>query len=513
MKRLLLVLLFAVPVWAQTPVTVTATITTPTGTLATSGTVQFKVQPYSASILYYILNTGVLAPAQSTCGINASGVLLNTTLSGPCLVWGNDVITPGNTTYDVTFNPNGVYDRVIHQISITGAGPYNLAAPVFAPPVQVIPQYVAIRTPPYAANLLPAADTVFNVGAPNLRYANGYFTTLTATNMSFTNLDVTGNFTFNALISRSANPAVQGALRLAYFDLIDWRNAANGGDNALEQVAAHGNIPANTLLYNAWTGGILASMNGFGSNSSTTATAGLYRLASLEKICWRDSIDSTNLCASKDASDNFIWPNGLSLGGGTALATTNQSGTGNLCMTTNCALASPTTTGTDNGAETLVNKTLTSPVVNGTPIGTGVATLTLKKGSGGGNYTSASTTYVVVDSTNLCYTVTIPTGWKLSVVARGNIGTSTAVVAASAAITDNGACATANSGVLVEGQTFGNAAGNTEPFSLGWIITGDGNSHNVALQFKTANGADSALILNSSSTLLPTMTFTLVPSN
>ena len=172
----------------------------------------------------------------------------------------------------------------------------------------------------------------------------------------------------------------------------------------------------------------------------------------------------------------------------------------------------------DTLTQTLTNKTLTSPtittpVLNGTPTGTGIATITLKKGSGGGNYTTASTTYAVVDSTNLCYTVTIPTGWKLGVDVSGNLGTSTAVVSASVALTDNAACSTANSGILTEAQTFSNAAGNTEGFGLSWVITGDGNLHNIALQFKTANASDSALMLNSSATLLPTMKFTLIPSN
>jgi hypothetical protein len=140
-------------------------------------------------------------------------------------------------------------------------------------------------------------------------------------------------------------------------------------------------------------------------------------------------------------------------------------------------------------------------------------TLTLKKGSGGGNYTSASTTYVVVDATNLCLTVTIPTGFKLEVRAQGSVGTSTAIVAASVAITDNAACSTANAGLLHETAVDAGAIGATAGFALGTIITGDGAAHNVALQFKTANASDSALMLNSSATLTPTMTFTMIPSN
>ena len=139
--------------------------------------------------------------------------------------------------------------------------------------------------------------------------------------------------------------------------------------------------------------------------------------------------------------------------------------------------------------------------------------MTLKKGTGAGNYTTASTTYAVVDSTNLCFTVLIPSGWKLQVVASGDITTATSAVTASVAITDNAACGTANSGILVEATNLSPSASNPNAFSLGWVITGDGATHNVALQYKTSVGADVATITNSSSTLLPTMIFTLMPSN
>jgi len=148
---------------------------------------------------------------------------------------------------------------------------------------------------------------------------------------------------------------------------------------------------------------------------------------------------------------------------------------------------------------------LESPVYN---------TLKLKKGSGGGNYTSASTTYVVVDSTNLCNTVTIPTGWVLSVTVSAYIGTNTAVADSQLALTDNAACSTANAGILQESPVIDTtAAGKMLAAPLGWEITGDGNSHSIALQFKTANAADSVILANSSGTLLPTMVFHLEPSN
>lgn len=179
-------------------------------------------------------------------------------------------------------------------------------------------------------------------------------------------------------------------------------------------------------------------------------------------------------------------------------------------METSCTNGSfATLTGTEN----LSNKSLPSPVINGSPTGTGIATLTLKKGSGAGNYTTASTTYVVADSTNLCLTVTIPTGWKLSVSASGAIGTATAAVLANIALTDNAACGTANAGLLVESTETTTAAGVLQPFALNWVITGDGAAHNVALQYKTSAGADSATLLNASATQLPVMSFSLMPSN
>lgn len=140
-------------------------------------------------------------------------------------------------------------------------------------------------------------------------------------------------------------------------------------------------------------------------------------------------------------------------------------------------------------------------------------TLTLKKGSGGGTYTSASTTYVVMDATNLCYTVTIPTGYKLSVQAQGVGNTATAVAQFQVAITDNAACSTANAGILIEGAFAAVSTAVNTGWSLGWVISGDGAAHNIALQYKTSNAADSAQIGNASATLLPTMVFTLAPSN
>lgn len=165
--------------------------------------------------------------------------------------------------------------------------------------------------------------------------------------------------------------------------------------------------------------------------------------------------------------------------------------------------------GDSNG--TKITAAPTNFIVNSA--GTVAQTLTLKKGSGAGNYTNATTSYTVADSTNLCLTLTIPTGWKLNVSASGALGTATAAVLANAALTDNAACSTANAGILVETQVTGTAATVLEPFALNTTIVGDGAQHNIALQFKTSNAADTATLQNSTATLTSTMISALIPSN
>src|SRR5882762_8270226 len=119
-RRLGLLCLFAASAYAQSPVTVTGTIYDNTGHLATSGYVKFALSPASSSLLYYVSNIGIIAPQNTNCGINAAGLIKDSiNLANPCQVWGNDVITPGNTTYAVTFAPNNVVTQTIRQLQIT----------------------------------------------------------------------------------------------------------------------------------------------------------------------------------------------------------------------------------------------------------------------------------------------------------------------------------------------------------------------------------------------------------
>jgi hypothetical protein len=155
-------------------------------------------------------------------------------------------------------------------------------------------------------------------------------------------------------------------------------------------------------------------------------------------------------------------------------------------------------------AQVLASKTLTSPVINGTPTGTGIPTITLKKGTGAGNYTGTNTSFSNVDGTNLSYTVTIPTGWKLSIQVSAAIFNSTATANVSLAIVDGS--------VLIENQITG-VLNQTAASTLSWVINGDGASHTITLQVKTTNGADAWNIFNDIATRVPTMIFNLSPSN
>jgi len=176
----------------------------------------------------------------------------------------------------------------------------------------------------------------------------------------------------------------------------------------------------------------------------------------------------------------------------------------------------------DISTQTLTNKTLTtptitSPVVNGTPSGTGITTTVFRGGSGSANYTGTNTTYASVDTSNLCTTLTVPIGWKLSVVASGILESNTAATSQDVALADAGTTCSGG-GTTPLGATerilTPPAAGTfDESFTTQYVLTGDGAAHSITLIAKTSNAADSWGIQNSSGTAEPSIIFTLMPSN
>lgn len=165
------------------------------------------------------------------------------------------------------------------------------------------------------------------------------------------------------------------------------------------------------------------------------------------------------------------------------------------------------------GAQTLSSKTLTNPKLTASSTiqdsaGAVSMGITQKVGTGAGDYTTASTSYADVDATNLSFTTTIPTGWKLAVIASGNAAILTATNFIGVAIFDSVAAA-----IVIEQFLNLPSVNQQQPFSLNTVIVGDGASHTVKLQFKTNSAADSAKVNNSSSTNKPSMMFILMPSN
>lgn len=137
---------------------------------------------------------------------------------------------------------------------------------------------------------------------------------------------------------------------------------------------------------------------------------------------------------------------------------------------------------------------------------TGCTTTVVKTGTGTGACDSSSTSFTNVDGSNLSYTVTIPTGWKLLIGASANIYTTTAVTNCNLAIADGGTVLTQMVLAASSSTTLGYQA------NLLWVIAGDGNSHTITLQYKTSNASDHVEILNAASGV-PVMTFFLTPSN
>lgn len=128
-----------------------------------------------------------------------------------------------------------------------------------------------------------------------------------------------------------------------------------------------------------------------------------------------------------------------------------------------------------------------------------------KKGTGGGDYSSASGSFVDVDGTNLAYTVTIPTGSNLVIHAAGQISAPavTTSVTTFVAISDGG---TPVNQILMQDS---NGDPSQTPFAINWVIAGDGMSHVIKLQYKKGGGSASSAIITNSSGIVPTLLFTL----
>jgi len=156
----------------------------------------------------------------------------------------------------------------------------------------------------------------------------------------------------------------------------------------------------------------------------------------------------------------------------------------------------------------LISKGAGSVQVNGGAIGSTAPTITTKTGSGAGDYTTISATYVRVDTTNLAYTVTVPVGQKMTITVQCveyvTVNTNETDVALADGTADN-------TGILRE--AFGGVAGNTWnfPVNIVYVFVGDGASHTFNLQHRVVGGT--ARMRNATSTVKPYMIFSLGTAN
>jgi hypothetical protein len=138
----------------------------------------------------------------------------------------------------------------------------------------------------------------------------------------------------------------------------------------------------------------------------------------------------------------------------------------------------------------------------------------LKKGSNGGNYVSASGSFAAVDGTNLAYTVTIPTGSNLVVLANGTMsptgGTSTWYVALYDGVSKLTEQALTWTAAGASNACPGTMNCGAASFGLNYVIAGDNASHTIQLEYATeaASNDTSGRILNSNG-IFPTMLFTI----
>jgi len=165
--------------------TVTGVVQGPSGDLATSGYVEFRLVPGAASQPYRVAGTVIIAPMRVRAVINASGLIKATNGTSPLEIWGNDTLQPANSTYQIIFAPAGSPRQTINGYLISGST-YDLSSPVFQTDYALNPASTPLRGEQIEGNILPLIPGVFSVGSQELPYASGYFGELFADTLNFT---------------------------------------------------------------------------------------------------------------------------------------------------------------------------------------------------------------------------------------------------------------------------------------------------------------------------------------
>ncbi len=434
----------------------------------------FTLLNFSAGTLPRVLGTTTIVERIHRFQANASGVISGT-------LFGNDQIDPAGTVYLVSIldaSGNEISEALFNitgsTFNINSATPITVS-PVVTPPIGDTTYQRLDGGNNATGSYVPATNNASDLGSASSGWRTGYFSTsvLSRTNNT-ADLGTaaigwrTGYFATSAIsaafVSKTVNPAALGAVRLANGDFLNFRNSGNSAD--LNILSMNGNT---TVLGDVSGGGGIQANGLFLQdigNAGTAAGSGWLRLQNSDKVKSRNNANSADInIIGTTASD--IVDVGDTSGIGLAGVIQNQAHT----------------------------------VTMG---------ITQKKGSGAGNYTSASATYVRVDSTNLKFTTVIPTGWKLSANCSGAISSLTAAVNVLFALADGTAD---NTGIISASIATPALAGGWASFSINTVVTGDGASHTINLQYATTNALDSVTIQNTDTINTVVMAFTLMPSN
>jgi hypothetical protein len=246
-----------------------------------------------------------------------------------------------------------------------------------------------------------------------------------------------------------------------------------GGSPTIQSIGTDTNV--GLFLLSKGATGSISIIAGAGSN--LILGAGAYQFNGPSPIFFRDANNATVLQLASIASS----VDAIQI---------------NPATTANPATVSVQAVGTDANINlNLISKGTGAVQINGVAPAA-APTITIKKGTGLGNYTTTSTTYVDVDATNLALTVTVPVGQKIMMWASAETNGSVSSEQLFLAIADG-------TTTLVEQQMNTNGGNNSQ--NLAWVFTGDGASHTFKLRFRT--NTSTFAIINATATELPVMTF------
>jgi len=203
-----------------------------------------------------------------------------------------------------------------------------------------------------------------------------------------------GQGTFSDIVSASANPAQSGFIRMATFDQICWRNAANTADICINKdgsdnlfFGAHQFPFLDTT--NAWLGSNLFTtgnlcVTGGSFSDCFLATPSAFRSVSMQDASGTMALleVSQSWAGSPQIFNMLEWKSGTVNAATLAHANTAPRTYTFPDLTDNVVLRSST--------DTLTNKTLTTPVINGATTGTGVQGTDIRLLSGGSNGASGA---------------------------------------------------------------------------------------------------------------------------